>query len=85
MSILFRSIACIASGNACAQPWSVTAIAVCPHCFARCISCFIGVMPSIVDILVCMCSSTRLCSLWSIRTFFVLLRIPVGSMTVSFM
>ena len=49
----------IASGNACATPWSVMAIALCPHECARLINVPASVIASIADILVWRCSSTR--------------------------
>lgn len=49
----------IASGKACTTPWSVMATALCPQDAARATKSAASETPSIADILVCMCSSTR--------------------------
>ena len=53
------SHAFMASGYACATPWSVIAMAGIPHEYARFIKSFALVTPSIADMFVCKCSSTR--------------------------
>ncbi len=53
------SQAFMASGYACATPWSVIAMAGIPHEYARFIKSFAPVTASIADIFVCKCSSTR--------------------------
>ena len=47
------------SGKAWAVPWSVTAMALWPHCAARFMTFSISVSASRVEYLVCRCSSTR--------------------------
>ena len=49
----------MASGKAWATPWSVMAMAFCPHLWACLMRAAAGVMPSVSDILVCRWSSTR--------------------------
>ena len=55
-----------ASGNAWTTPWSVIAIALCPHSYACLIICFASETPSISLILVWQWSSTRFSGLVSI-------------------
>ena len=61
------SSAWFASGKDCTHPWSVMAIALCPHFLARLMISFTSVTPSISLILVWQCSSTRFLTLLSIR------------------
>ena len=59
-----------AAGKDCSTPWSVTATAGWPHFAARSISFSTGVSASIVDMLVCIWSSTRFSSAVSSRSSF---------------
>ena len=59
-----------ASGNDCTTPWSVTAMALCPHAAACLMRSVALAQASIVLNVVCRCSSTRFSGAVSDRTGF---------------
>jgi len=74
----------MASGNDCAQPWSVIAMARWPQAAACLTAAAVSVSASMEDMVVCRCSSTRLSGAVSFLVGVGRRRIAFGCMTVSF-
>ena len=83
--MIFMSLSIsMASGKACTTPWSVMAIAGCPHSTALFIKALTGVTPSIELIFVCIWSSTLFLLALSFSVSFSFNSRDLAIMTVSF-